>query len=78
MPQETPNSKQINNRGLLIKYGGLAMQWLVILILAVFGGRKADQWLKFKKPVFTWILPVAAIVGLLYTVIKDTNPSKNK
>jgi hypothetical protein len=78
MLQETPNAKQNNNRDLLIKYGGLAMQWLLILLLTVFGGKKADQWLKFKKPVFTWLLPVMAIIGLLYKVIKDTKPSKNK
>jgi hypothetical protein len=78
MPRETPEPSTTNNRYLLIKYGGLAMQWLIVLLLTVLGGKKIDQWLKFKKPIFIWILPVIGIIGLLYVVIKDTSPSKNK
>jgi hypothetical protein len=78
MPLETPDPSQNNNRYLLIKYGGLAMQWLIVLLLTVLGGRKMDQWLKFKKPIFTWLLPVIGIIALLYSVIKDTSPTKNK
>ena len=60
----------------LYHYTGLAMQWLVILLLSVWGGKKADQSLKFSKPVFSWLFPVIAIVTLLFKVVKDTR-SKN-
>jgi len=78
MQQETPNSNSNNNRYLLVKYAGLALQWIVILFLAVWGGRKMDHLFRFKKPVFGWLLPVIGIVGLLYSIIKDTSPKKSK
>jgi hypothetical protein len=78
MPQETSNSSSANNRNLLVKYGGMAVQWMVILFLAVWGGRKIDQWLKVKGSLFVWILPVFGIFGLLFQVIRDTAPRKNK
>ncbi|MBU6159038.1 MAG: hypothetical protein KGP35_08405 [Bacteroidetes bacterium] len=63
------DSKKTNG---LYHYAGLAMQWLAILLLSVWGGKKADQGLKFSKPVFSWLLPVVAIVMLLFKVVKDT------
>lgn len=78
MQQEIPDTKQKNNRHLLTKYGGLAMQWMVVLLVTVLGGRKLDHWLRFKKPLLAWILPVLGLVGLLYNIIRDTSPTKNK
>jgi membrane protein DedA with SNARE-associated domain len=77
MLKETPNTKY-NNRFLLVKYTGLAMQWAIALFLAVWGGRKFDQWFRLKKPLFAWILPVVAIVALLYKIVKDTSGTGKK
>jgi membrane protein DedA with SNARE-associated domain len=77
MLKETSNAKN-NNRFLLVKYAGLAMQWAIALLLAVWGGRKIDFWFKLKKPLFAWILPVVAIVALLYKIIKDTSGTGKK
>ena len=78
MEQSSPKTDLKNNRHLLIQYGGLAIQWVAVLLVAILGGRKIDQWMKLKKPVFAWVLPVLGLVGLLYKVIKDTGNIKKK
>ena len=65
-------SKRKPSSNTLVHYAGMAMQWLAILLISVWGGKKADQGLKFSKPVFSWVLPVVAVVGLLFKVVKDT------
>jgi hypothetical protein len=62
-----------SNKGLLLKYAGLAGQILVSLGIAVFAGLKLDDWLEFDTPMFVWILPLAVIIVMIYQVIKDTS-----
>ncbi len=57
----------------LLRYAGLATQFLVSIGVGVFIGLKADQWLKFSTPWFVWILPLLIIVGVIVTIIKDTS-----
>jgi hypothetical protein len=76
MPQETHDPKSPNNRHLLLQYGGMAIQWFVVLLLSVYLGKRADTWFRFIKPVFIWLFPVIGILGLLISVIRDTKPPK--
>lgn len=70
-----PDKKKADNN-LLWKYAGFATQLTVALALAVFAGIKLDALLKFKNPIFVWVLPLVIIVVLIYKVIKDTAPKK--
>lgn len=60
----------------LLKYAGLATQFLVGIGLAVYGGIQLDRWLKLKMPVAVWVLPLLLISGVIYKIIKDTSAKK--
>lgn len=66
-----------SNKDLLLQYAGLATQLLVLLAVMVWAGIKLDDWLKFSTPLFTWVLPLIAIVALMIKIINDTS-KKNK
>ncbi len=59
-----------------MKYAGLSAQLFVSLGLAVFAGYKADDWLGTSMPLLVWILPLVALSGMLYKIIKDTSKRK--
>ncbi len=61
---------------LLWRYAGLATQFLVGIGLAVFGGMKIDEWLKFKSPVAVWVLPLLLIIAVIVKAVKDTANKK--
>jgi membrane protein DedA with SNARE-associated domain len=44
---------------------------IAIILLGVFGGKKLDNWLEMKKPVFTAILSLVAVILAIYYAIKD-------
>jgi membrane protein DedA with SNARE-associated domain len=67
-----------DNRFLLLKYAGLATQWLIIMLLAVFAGKRLDHWFRLSKPLLSWILPLLSIVGMLIHIIRDTSAPKKK
>jgi len=60
----------------LMRYAGLAMQFLISIGLGVFIGLKADKWLKISFPLLVWLLPLLIIVGLLYNILKETSKKK--
>jgi hypothetical protein len=70
-----PSTNKSNNR-LLLQYAGLATQILVMLAIMVWIGMKLDKWLKFSFPLFTWVLPLIAIVAMMVKIIKDTSKRK--
>jgi hypothetical protein len=72
-----PSTNKSNNR-LLWQYAGLATQLLVVLAITLWAGIKLDKWLRFSTPLFTWIFPLIAIIGLMIKVIKDTSKRNNK
>jgi hypothetical protein len=43
------------------------------LALAVFAGMQADKWIKANMLVFTWLLPLVVLIGILIKVVKDTS-----
>ncbi len=44
---------------------------IAIILIGVFGGMKIDKWLETKKPVFTALLSVLAVILAIYYSIKD-------
>ncbi len=67
-----------DNRFLLLRYAGLALQWIIIILMSIYGGKKFDFWLRIKQPLFSWILPLLSIVGMLIHIIRDTSAPKKK
>jgi len=56
----------------LMRYAGMAMQFLVSIGLGVFFGLKIDEWLHFSFPLLVWLLPLLLIIGIIVKIIKDT------
>ncbi len=60
-----------------MRYAGLATQWLVMLLLAVWAGYKVDGWLGWGVPVFLVLLPLVALSVSLWKLVKEfNNPQK--
>lgn len=57
----------------LMRYAGLAMQFLISIGLGVFIGLKLDQWIGFSFPLLVWLLPLLIIIGIIVRIIKDTS-----
>jgi uncharacterized membrane protein YjgN (DUF898 family) len=70
------NQKPQQDNRLLLKYGGLTMQVMVGLALAIFAGLKLDKWIGFKTPLLVWVLPLLVIVAMIWQIIKDTSKKK--
>ena len=73
---DMPPPKKKADNSLLWKYTGFATQLTIVLALTVYAGLKLDAFLKFKNPIFVWVLPLLIIVVLIFKVIKDTAPKK--
>jgi len=67
------NEKKPQNNKLLYQYAGFAFQLLAALGIAVFAGLKLDAWIKPGIPVFTWLLPLLVLIGLIIKAVKDTS-----
>ena len=56
-----------------MRYSGLAFQMLAVLGLAIWGGWSLDQYLNLKFPAFTFSLLTAAIIGIIYKLIRTVS-----
>lgn len=61
---------------ILWKYAGLATQFLVGIGLAVFIGKKADDYLSLRTPIGVWVLPLLLITAVIFGIIRDTSGKK--
>jgi len=57
----------------LLKYAGLATQFLVGIGLAVYAGIHLDRCCNFQTPVAVWVLPLLLITGVIIKIIRDTS-----
>ena len=60
----------------LLQYASMGTQLLAGIGIGVFIGLKADNWLKFKIPLFVWILPLLIIIGFILKLIQSTSNKK--
>ena len=72
--KQRPNK---NNYSDLLRYASMGTQIFVALGLAVFLGLKADKWLKISAPLLVLILPVIALAGIIYKIVKETSKEKD-
>lgn len=60
----------------LLRYAGLGAQIFVSLGIAVFLGHLADEKLQWRVPVATIVLPLVVLIGLIFSIIKQTSKKK--
>ena len=70
----SPDNKNNND---LLRYAGLTTQIFVGLGLALFLGKKVDQWSNLSAPVFIWILPLLMLAGLIIKLVIETGRKRN-
>ena len=49
----------------MLRYAGMATQFLVAIGFAVWLGQRLDRWSGFRTPIFVWVLPLVVITGLI-------------
>jgi len=57
----------------VLRYAGMATEWMLLLLLAVWAGHKTDGLLNWNLPLFVILLPVAALVFLLWKLVQDVS-----
>jgi len=55
------------------RYMGLATQWFVVLLIAVWAGYKADKVLGWSVPLFLILLPLISLAFSLWRLVKELN-----
>ncbi|MDR3681821.1 MAG: AtpZ/AtpI family protein [Flavipsychrobacter sp.] len=70
----TDNNKNAN----MMRYAGLATQWLVMLLAAVGIGWKLDKWIGPNFHVFIIALPLIALCVSLWQIINEFNKPRSK
>ncbi|HIA36666.1 MAG TPA: AtpZ/AtpI family protein [Flavobacteriales bacterium] len=53
------------------KYSALGFQMMAIILLSLFAGIKADEYLNMEFPLFTLILTIAGLAASLYYLFKQ-------
>lgn len=72
--QQEKNQKKRDQNPLktYAKYSSIGFQMLAIVLLAVFGGMKLDDWVEgIQFPLFTLLLSIFGIALAIYHAIKD-------
>ena len=60
----------------VLRYAGLATQWMVMLLVAVWIGHQIDKWTNWKIPVFIILLPLIALVLSFWKIINELSKPK--
>lgn len=69
-------NKEPNRSTSVMKYAGLATQWMVMLSIAVWGGMKLDKQFPWKAPIFVILLPVLALGLSFWQLLNELNTKK--
>ena len=59
-----------------MRYAGLATQWMVTLLIAVWAGYKIDKIIGWKFPVFLSLLALGALAFSFWQLINELNKTK--
>jgi F0F1-type ATP synthase assembly protein I len=59
-----------------LKYSGMAVQMIGVLVLAAWGGRKLDAATGQKYPVFTIVLMLVGVVAAMVLVVSSVMKDK--
>ena len=60
----------------LMRYAGMAAQFMVSIGLGIFLGLKLDKWLNISFPLLVWVLPLLLIIGIIIKIIIETSEKK--
>ena len=66
-----PTKNQKKSPDEYLRWSGLAFKMIGIILAGFFGGRKLDQIIRFKFPVFTLSLGLGALVLSFYSLFKE-------
>jgi hypothetical protein len=72
-----PDKEGIDRRKELLKWAGLGTQVVASVGVSVFLGVRADKWFNLSFPVFSWLLPLLVIAGLLINLVREGSKKKN-
>ena len=68
MSKEKPQS--------MMRYAGLATQWMVMMLIGVWAGYKLDKLINWKVPLFLILFPLISLSFSLWKLIKELNGPK--
>lgn len=75
-PQDpSSKKKQLDD---YIKYSGIGLQMVAIIIIGVFAGVKLDKVLELSVPVFTLVLSLGSVAFTMYYLIKKLSGKNPK
>lgn len=60
----------------LMKYAGMATQFMATLGVAFFLGIKIDKWSNLNFPIATICLPLLMLIYMLWKIVKESNTQK--
>ncbi len=60
----------------MMKYMGLASQWMIMLLLAVWAGHKLDILTNWKLPLFLILFPLISLSLSLWQLMRELNKPK--
>ncbi len=59
-----------------MRYAGLATQWMVMMLIAVWAGYKIDSKLNWTVPVFVILFPLLSLVVAMWQLMRELNKTK--
>jgi len=63
--------------GNIMRYAGLATQWMVMMLVGVWAGYKLDQRLNWSIPLFLILFPLISLALSMWQLLKELNkPNK--
>jgi ATP synthase protein I len=74
MPEETTGAKSSPGKrppNAILRYSGMAMQMMVIIVAGALGGIWLDGHFETSKPWFTGGLTILSVIIAMYSAVKD-------
>lgn len=65
--------KAVDSANAYLKYSGMAMQLLVLLLLAAWGGQKLDSYFELSQPFITIAFLLGALGAFLFRLVRDVS-----
>ena len=62
----------------MMRYAGLATQWMVMMLIGVWAGYKLDGALKWSIPLFVILFPLISLAVSMWQLMKELNNSNKK
>ncbi len=66
----------MNKQTNMMRYAGLATQWMAMLLIAVWAGHKLDLYTKWRLPLFLILFPLISLSLSLFQLIRESNKPK--